>query len=209
MIMEQPKQLSELVRELDTLPIPSYAATQSKCLELSRQRGTLVMQRFGSEDDFMMKVNPSTQTAFGENPKTAITGDYPTLRDIDMAYGNGFSTEWVMVQIDNMSLHTGARNLTKEQQLELSRIIATEYRHLKVTELLLFFYRFKTGRYGRFYGSVDPMVVTCALRDFVEERNSMIDQYDQERRTKESEKGREGAITYEEWIRMKQNNNAL
>lgn len=162
------------------------------------------MRRFGSDKDFLMKVTPDTQTAFGEKPKSAIMGDYPTLNDIDTAYGKGFSIEWLVVQIDNLSMHTGARNLTKEQQFELARVLASEYRHLKVTELLLFFYRFKTGRYGRFYGSVDPMVIACAMRDFIEERNTLIDQYDQEQRRVEAEKGREGTITYDEWQRIKE-----
>lgn len=202
--MEQPRQLSELIKAQNTLPMPSFAATPSKCLDISKQRGTLVIQRFGSEDDFMLKVNPSTQTAFGEKPKSAIMGDYPTLNDIDTAYGKGFATEWLVVQIDNLSMHTGARNLTKEQQLELARVLSVEYRHLKVTEMLLFFHRFKTGRYGRFYGSVDPMVIACALRDFIDERNTLIDQYDQEQRQIEAEKGREDTITYEEWQRIKE-----
>lgn len=165
----------------------------------------LVTQRFGSEDDFMLKVNPNTQTSFGENPKSAIMGDYPTLNDIDMAYGKGFSTEWLVVQIDNLSMHTGARNLTKEQQLELARILAVEYRHLKVTEMLLFFYRFKTGRYGRFYGSVDPMVITCAIREFVSERGQMIDRYMQEEREEQQEQERRSnpPMTREEYERIK------
>lgn len=165
----------------------------------------LVTQRFGSEDDFMLKVNPNTQAAFGEKPKSAIMGDYPTLNDIDMAYGKGFSTEWLVVQIDNLSMHTGARNLTKEQQLELARILAVEYRHLKVTEMLLFFYRFKTGRYGRFYGSVDPMVITCAIREFVIERGQMIEHYMQEEREEQQEQERRSnpPMTREEYERIK------
>lgn len=152
----------------------------------------------------MMRVNPDTQVAFAENQRAAIMGDYPTLNDINAAYGKGFSTEWLIPQIDNLSAHTGAKNLTMEQQFGLARIIATEYRHLKVTEILLFFYRFKTGRYGRFYGTVDPMVVTCALREFLQERNTMIEQFEQEDRQKAEDESRKTAITYEEYLSTKQ-----
>lgn len=134
------------------------------------------MKRFGSDQMFKTIVNPNTQVDFGSNPQQAIMGDYPTLIDIDAAYGKGFAVEWMIPHIDNLSSFSGGKNVTEEQQLELSRIIATEFRYLKVTELLLFFYRFKTGRYGRFYGSVDPLSVTCALRDFIKERNLFIDQ---------------------------------
>lgn len=48
---------------------------------------------------------------------------------------------------------------------------------MKVTELLIFFYRFKTGRYGHFYGSVDPMVVMEALGIFLKEREDLRRRY--------------------------------
>ena len=102
-------------------------------------------------------------------------GDYPTLNDLRTAYGKQFAAAWLVPQIYDMSAFTGARNLTEKQQEQLADILAVEARELKVTELMLFFYRFKTGRYGRFYGSVDPMVVTTALQDFLRERQEIID----------------------------------
>lgn len=150
-----------------------------------------------------MKVTPDTQIAFANNQENAVMGNYPTLNDINTAYGNGFAVEWLLPQINNLSTHTGAKNLTQEQQYDLARIIATEYKFLKVTEMLLFFYRFKTGRYGRFYGSVDPMVITCALREFLQERNSLIDSYEQKRRQEERERQSEGTISYEEYLSLK------
>lgn len=150
-----------------------------------------------------MKVTPDTQIAFANNQENAVMGNYPTLNDINTAYGNGFAVEWLLPQINNLSTHTGAKNLTQEQQYDLARIIATEYKFLKVTEMLLFFYRFKTGRYGRFYGSVDPMVITCALREFLQERNSLIYSYEQKRRQEERERQSEGTISYEEYLSLK------
>ena len=75
---------------------------------------------------------------------------------------------------------------------------------VKVSELLLFFYRFKAGHYGHFYGTVDPMVITCALRDFVAERNSLITACEQRRLEQLSEQRRQTAITYEQWLKIKQ-----
>lgn len=157
--------------------------------------------RFGSDDDFMRKVTPDTQVHFAAKPESAIMGDYPTLRDIDSAYGKGFSVEWLIPQISNLALYTGAKNLNDRQQLELARVISVEYRHLKITEILMFFARFKAGRYGRFYGSVDPMVITCALRDFIKERNIMIDSFEQKKREEESHS--EDAMSREEWEEIK------
>lgn len=131
-------------------------------------------------------------------------GDYPTLADICIAYGKTFSFQWLVPQITDLTLFTGAKNLTKEQIRSLAKVIAAEYHYLKVTELLLFFHRFKTGRYGRFYGSVDPMVITCALREFLSERNSLIDIYELEQRAEAIEQEKElPAMTREQWLEYK------
>ena len=111
---------------------------------------------------------------FGKEPTKAVMGDYPTLTDIDIAYGKGFATEWLLPHIARLSMFAGAKNIGICQEKELAGIIANEYPFLKITEILLFFYRFRTGRYGRFYGTVDPLAITCALRDFIVERNDII-----------------------------------
>lgn len=203
--MAQTKKLSELVKATSTLPTSSWSSTPQTLSANLQKRGKIVVSRFGSDKEFMLKVNPDTHISFGGNPRQAYMGDYPTLNDIDAAYGKGFSVEWMLPHIANVAMHTGAKNLTVQQELELARIIATEYRHLKVTELLLFFYKFKTGAYGRFYGSVDPMVITCALREFNRERGDAIDKYMQEDREAQAERERKEnpPITREEWERIK------
>jgi hypothetical protein len=120
-------------------------------------------------------VNPDTQAYFAMKPEVAVTGDFPTLDELRDCYGEQFASAWLVPQIYDMSAFTGARNLTEKQQEQLADILAVECRSLKVTELMLFFYRFKTGRYGRFYGAVDPMVVTTALQDFLRERDELRD----------------------------------
>lgn len=131
-------------------------------------------------------------------------GDYPTLAEICLAYGKTFSEQWLYPHIADLSMFTGAKNLDKEQISSLASVISAEYRYLKVTELLLFFHRFKAGHYGRFYGTVDPMVITCALRDFVKERNIFLDQYEREKNNLEREQNAsKPKMTYEEWLEYK------
>lgn len=60
---------------------------------------------------------------------------------------------------------------------------------------MLFFHRFKAGRYGRFYGSVDPLVITTALREFLRDRNLV---YDQHRQEQECERDKR-SVDYELW----------
>jgi len=164
----------------------------------------MIQSKFGSRDQFLQKVNPQTQASFAIKQEKAIMGDYPTLFDICLAYGKTFAEQWLYPQIADLSMFTGAKNLNAEQVKNLASVIAAEYRFLKVTELLLFFHRFKAGRYGRFYGTVDPMVITCALRDFMKERNSLLEQYESEQKKLESSKQNGPKMTYEEWLKEKE-----
>ena len=129
---------------------------------------------------FLQRVNPDVQSSFAMQPTKAVTGDYPTLDELRTAYGKETPSAWLAVQVADMMRFTGTRHLNERQQEQLADILAVEARGLKVTELMLFFYRFKTGRYGRFYGSVDPMVVTIALQDFKRERQEIIDRHQDE-----------------------------
>ena len=200
--MKQPKHINEII----SLTNRSSTTPSEVSLPLVRKNVLAVTSKFRSEEDFMLRVTPDTQPAFARKEDVAIMGDYPTLTDICQAYGPMFAAKWLMPQIADMSLFVGAKNLTQRQQMQLAEVIATEYYYLKVTELLLFFYRFKAGHYGRFYGSVDPMVVTCALRTFVQERNDLITYYEnrkcEEEKQKEAERNRD-TMNLEEWLEIK------
>ena len=106
------------------------------------------------------------------------------------------------------SRHDGVHGCAELEQAAAGatgRRICAEYHWLKITEVLLFFHRFKMGRYGRFYGSVDPMVVTCALRQFIDERNEILAQYEQQEREKRQREydRTHPAMTREEWLEVK------
>ena len=163
------------------------------------------MTRFGDRTAFLTKCNPASQTGFGRNPRACILGDYPTLTDLTIAYGKTMAVQWLVPQLTDLSVFSGAKDLTVGQLEQLASVIATAYPWMKITELLLFFFRFKTGRYGRFYGSVDPLVVTTALREFVDERNLLLEQYEREIENQKREKERLlPTMTYKEWLEYKQ-----
>lgn len=91
--------------------------------------------------------------------------------------------------------------MTPGQYEELAYIIASEFFFLKISELMLFFHRFKAGRYGRFYGSVDPMVITSALHEFVRERANALEQHERDDALAQIEAGRQNAISWEEYCK--------
>lgn len=205
--MEQPKSIAEIYQKnlpqtKNLSPTPSTSLTKQE-----QEKATAIQSKFGNREQFLQRVNPQTQASFALKQKKAIMGEYPTLTDINISYGKTFAEQWLYPQITDLSIFTGAKNLNKEQIRSLASVIAAEYRYLKVTELLLFFHRFKTGRYGRFYGTVDPMVITCALRDFMKERNVLIAQYEQELNEEEAKKKALPTMSHEEYLKLKEQEN--
>lgn len=132
-----------------------------------------------------------------------ITGKYPTLAEVRRDYGTSVPTAWLIPQLQDLSWYCGVRDKLNARQLEeCAFVIASDFSFLKVSELMLFFHRFKSGRYGKFYGSVDPLVICQALREFVRERNNAIDRIASEERKKKLEEHAKTAVSWKEYCIM-------
>ena len=109
---------------------------------------------------------------------------------------------WLIPQLFDLSEYCGCKGkISEEQMQQCATVIATTYHYLTVSELMLFFFRFKAARYGRFYGSVDPLVITSALRDFVRERNDAYFKHEQEERERKEREAKKNhkPITWDEY----------
>ena len=106
--------------------------------------------------------------------------DYSTLALLDKAYGSGAASSWLVPAIANLNIFTGSKNMNDDQTEKLATLIAQEYKDMKYSVMQLFFYRFKCGHFGKFYGKVDPMVIICALKDFAEECEQKREEYQTE-----------------------------
>lgn len=80
--------------------------------------------------------------------------------------------------------------------------IVHTYPYFKISELMLFFQWFKAAKYGEFYGNVDPMRITSALRSFSAERNDRYERYEQKLMEKKRE-DKKDCITWEEYCKSK------
>lgn len=105
-------------------------------------------------------------------------GDFSTLDMLNLAYDNkNRSAQWLTAHLAELNAFSGSKNMDDDQTMSLAKIIAQKYKHVKFSILILFFYKFKCGDFGRFYGKVDPMVITCALKDFVAECEAKRQEY--------------------------------
>ena len=168
-------------------------------------RSKEIVQAYGSRENFLQVFNPDLQREVCEDSDVCFFGGAPTLADLNRTYGRKTAAMWLVPQLYNLSEYCGCRDKLQGTPLEeCASVIAMEFYYLTVTELMLFFHWFKTGRYGRFYGSVDPLVITTSLRTFLGERSMEIERHDTQERLRKEEEERKSnpPISYEEYKRL-------
>lgn len=181
----------------------SLVVTQQLSPDL-RRKTMLVQQRYGNRNDFLTKNNPHAQVAVGRMGDNAHFTGSPSLVVLRKTYGDNFPTMWLLPQIFDLVVYCNSKSTLNEQQAQfLAEAIAHEYYFLSSDELMLFFYRFKLGKYGHFYGTVDPMRVTQALDEFCAERVTAIAEHEkrEEQRRREEEEKKAEKIDCEEYCR--------
>lgn len=151
--------------------------------------------------------NPQQQVNFTLDKRRAYLGKAPSLGLVGKAFAFGTAKSWAAIQLWDLAEFSGCKTKLSENQIdELAKIICVDYGYMKLTELMDFFRRFKSGEYGKFYGAVDPMVITCALREFAADRRTILARFEREdaelrRRNDPREIARDRAIKRE--ARMK------
>lgn len=137
---------------------------------------------------FMLTFNPDLQLACARNEERAYFGTAPMLVVMNQAYHETAAEQWLIPQLIDLCAYCGVKEKLNERQLkQLACIIVTEYGELKATEVMLFFHKFKSGNYGQFFGSVDPLIIMQALKKFLKERDRMIKQKESEAYRREQE----------------------
>ena len=160
--------------------------------------------------NFCTKYSPSYQMDICGNENECFFGDYPSLARMRRNYGSNAAIFYLIPQLRDLAVYCGCKEkLDENQYKQCAFVISTEYHYLKISEIMLFCHRFKAGRYGHFYGNVDPLVITTALREFLDERGKAYQQHDrEEEERREAEETRKSPpITYEEYLRRKNSNN--
>ena len=156
--------------------------------------------------DFCKQFSPDYQFKICNDADSCYFGNYPTLAKLQTEYGKNAAMAFIIPHLQDLATYCGcSAKLDEKQYTECAFVISAEFYYLKITELMLFCHRFKSGRYGRFYGSVDPMVITTSLRDFLKERATAYRNHineEEERREMEHRK-KHPPMCYPEWVEIK------
>lgn len=165
-----------------------------------RQKSKELVATYGNRESFLTTFNPDVQREICGNTDVCFFGGAPTLSLLNNTYGEKTAAMWLVPQLYNLSEYCGCRDKLSANQLkECASVIASEFHFLSVTELMLFFHRFKAARYGRFYGTVDPLIITESLRKFLGERIAEYDRHDKEEKERREAEEAKTAISWEEF----------
>jgi len=168
-----------------------------------------ILMRHGSFTNMSNKFSYANKNNFVAIPMDCFRRDSPSLVRIDITYGKGSAANWLFGVLQGMFVFLGVTNdkFSKEQIYNLARNIASNYKTLKVAEILLFVSRFETGMYGRFYGDTSyALAVGEALKQFLVEREHYYADIERMRADKKMKESKQGAVSFEEYKRIKEAN---
>ena len=158
--------------------------------------------------DLLIRFAPDKQATVCYSSEECFKSNSFTLSQIDTMYGNLSSNIFLIPQLTDIAIFSNCRDVMTDKQVkELAAMIVANFYYLKITEIMLFCFRFKSGRYGTFYGSVSPMTIMIALNQFIRERNETLFRLESEERKKKLENEHRYAVTYEEYLKLKEKNN--
>ena len=186
--------------------ISNNAAVQAKQSLAVQRKCEAVVKRYGDFESFIKTFNRDMQEKAGQHIDRVFTGNAPSLAIIDQSYGEDSAATFIMCHLQIVQDFCGIPNkLSPEKLFEIGKTIAAGFYYLKASEFCLFFLWLKCGKYGKFYGCIDPIVITNALQSFCKERVDYIDKAEKEQNLKRAIelRNRPHAVTFEEYLRMK------
>lgn len=177
-------------------PMRSHALTAYSQKEIAKKKS--------DKTKFLMAYSPAAQRTLCSDKQLCFFGNFPTLADINKEYGTQTSVAWLIPQLLDLSEFCGCKDKLQGESLEeCAWLIAQNYYFFKVSELMLFFNYFKQGRYGRFYGSIDPLVIMSMICKFARERGDAYFAHESELNKKRLEEQSKNGISYTEYLRLK------
>lgn len=156
-----------------------------------------------------MDYNPDLQFKIvkckASHSDLAMNLSIPTLGLLASTYGDETPVEWLKIQFGTLNdFAEVSAKMGNDQLQELAEIFISEYYYINAAEICFFIARFKSGKYGRFYGAIDPMKITSAMLDYIKERRIDIERYECEQyrvqREREIEERGNNRMSYAEYL---------
>lgn len=116
--------------------------------------------------------NPAHWGYTAANPSKAYLAACPTIGEMDVLYGTGTAASWIDLQVSALfGASSKADKAAADSIGVFADTFAAEVRTYKLSELLLFFARYKAGVYDNSFATFDTRRIGNAFfREFVPQR---------------------------------------
>ena len=141
------------------------------------------LTKIQSHSDVDRIYSPSNWGYVMNNTEKAYTADCPTMYDIFDKFGEDYAELWIMGQV--LALYGSSSNREKgvADGLKIfAQSFSSQVKAYKLSELMLFFARYKAGRYDNSFASFDARRIGNAFfKEFKPERNYELDTINRKR----------------------------
>lgn len=167
------------------------------------------LQKWTTHSDVERQFSPAFWGYTAQNPERAYLADCPTLAEYGELYGKDHPGYWIRMQMTALFATSNNREKgTADGIMLFSEAFAAEVRKYKLSELMLFFSRYKAGRYDNSYASFDAKRIGNAFfKEFLKERVHEIDRAERARVQQQIEQRRftppEGYSSYSWYQELK------
>ena len=207
--MAQVETIAQVLTKTDAGRRNAPPTSNAVCKKPSTTLATFQQEVITLREVVTHQFTPKIQPLCASEPLRCYLGTAPALGKISRVVGAKFAVTWLMSQIDYYSrtLNT-ADQMTENDMRHLALVILSNYPHLNLAEVMLFFSRLSGGIYGQVaYGQVRAENITAKIPDFLKHRAHELDLYEKEKqqldREAELQRRAQFAISYDEWQHIK------
>lgn len=149
-----------------------------------------------NQTEFIEAFKPSQAYVMALNEKECHNGTL-SLRTAITEYSLEVVGNWVdSLVMDFVTFAMLKCSFTLDQRKELVMTIIVSYQRMLCSELLLFFFKAKSGAFGKFYGTLEPMDITTRLLDWSQKCSVLRNEVAAEAFEKYKQSIRAGEIDY-------------
>lgn len=149
-----------------------------------------------NQQEFIEAFKPSQAYVMALNEKECHNGTL-NLRTATAEYTLEVVGNWVdSLVMDFVGFAMLKCSFTLEQRKDLAMTIIVSHQRMLCSELLLFFFKAKSGVFGKFYGTLEPMDITTRLLDWSQKCSVLRNEVAAEAFEKYKNSIRNGEIDY-------------
>lgn len=144
-------------------------------ISLALQQKTLqVRDKLGSYGEFVVRFNPNIQNKIAGMRAGFVeckNMNYPSMALLGHTYTSEAIIEWLKIQFLDLNKFVGVKEKMSDEQITQSaNLFYCDCYNLNIAEVALFFLNYKLGKFGEFYGIVDPLKIMTAKNRFLSDR---------------------------------------